>query len=294
MQGFKNGFSLEYQGSIHGIRRTSQNLPFRIGDEKILWSKVMKEVKLGRFAGPFLEPPYEFFIQSPIGLVPKDNGKQTRLIFHLSHPRGKEKLSINSKIPSDLCSVTYPEFEDAIELCQLAGSSSFAGKSDMQSAFRNLPMQIRQFCLLLMKARHPISKIWYYLIDKCLPFGSSISCKIFQDFSDSISHLVRWGSGRKNINYLDDFFFVALVKALCDSQVNDFLTLCKEINFPVSMDKTFWGSQLIVFLGLLIDTINQVVCIPVEKVQKAREMLTGMLANKRGKATIQQIQRLTG
>ena len=47
----------------------------------------MKEVKLKRFAGPFESSPFEDFIQSPVGLVPKDNGKDTRLIFHLSYPR---------------------------------------------------------------------------------------------------------------------------------------------------------------------------------------------------------------
>ena len=47
----------------------------------------MKEVKLGRYAGPFPTIPYEEdFIQSPIGLVPKDQGCDTRLIFHLSYP----------------------------------------------------------------------------------------------------------------------------------------------------------------------------------------------------------------
>ena len=54
--------------------------------EIILWNKVMKEVKEKRFAGPFKEIPFEHFIQSPIGLVPKDGGKYYRLIFHLSYP----------------------------------------------------------------------------------------------------------------------------------------------------------------------------------------------------------------
>ena len=70
----------------------SPNLKLNIGDEVDLWNKVMKEVKLGRYAGPFKEIPDEFaddFIQSLIGLVPKDDGKDTRLIFHLSYPRVK-------------------------------------------------------------------------------------------------------------------------------------------------------------------------------------------------------------
>ena len=48
-----------------------------------MWSKVMKEVKGGLYADPFEKPPFDNFIQSPIGLVPKDHGTKTRVIFHL-------------------------------------------------------------------------------------------------------------------------------------------------------------------------------------------------------------------
>ena len=61
----------------------------------------MKEVELGRFAGPYDEPPFEHFVQSPIGLVPKDKGLKTRLIFHLSYPKDGE--SVNSGIPKEFC-----------------------------------------------------------------------------------------------------------------------------------------------------------------------------------------------
>ena len=74
----------------------------------------MKEVKLKRYAGPYKEIPYDNdFIQSPIGLVPKDNGHDMRLIFHLSYPKTKkagESSSVNANIPQHLCKVQYPDF----------------------------------------------------------------------------------------------------------------------------------------------------------------------------------------
>ena len=48
-----------------------------------------------------------------------------------------------------------------------------------------------------MKARDPISKRWFLFVDKCLPFGSSASCKIFQDFSDCLAHLVQFRTGKR-------------------------------------------------------------------------------------------------
>ena len=294
VDGFKYGFDLKYRGKTRGIQRFSPNLPFRIGNERILWNKVMREVQLKRFAGPFEVPPFADFIQSPIGLVPKDGGKDTRLIFHLSYPRGQDNLSVNANIPEKFTKVKYPDFQQAVELCQSAGFSAFAGKSDMKSAFRHLPMRPGQFRWLMMKARSPLDQKYYYFLDKCLSFGSSISCAVFQKFSDTISFIITKRTGKKNVNYLDDFFFVALLRALCNSQVDEFIALCREINFPISLDKTFWGDTTIAFLGLLIDTVNQVVCIPTEKIERARLLINQILCSKNRKATIQQIQRLSG
>ena len=72
VNGFRNGFSLEYRGPM--MRQdTSDNIPFTVGDKFILWNKLMKEVKLGRVAGPFTRSPFKDYIQSPIGLVAKRN-----------------------------------------------------------------------------------------------------------------------------------------------------------------------------------------------------------------------------
>ena len=87
IEGFKNGFSLGYTKN-EPVQITAKNLKFTIGDQVDLWNKVMKEVALERYADPYKKLPFtDDFIQSPIGLVPKDNGKDMRLIFHLSYPR---------------------------------------------------------------------------------------------------------------------------------------------------------------------------------------------------------------
>ena len=241
IDGFTNGFSLQYQGKRQNIRRFAPNLKFQIGNPTILWNKVMKEVKLKRYAGPFIEPPFNNFIQSPIGLVPKDGGRDTRLIFHLSYPRTGD--SVNSGIPSDECTVVYPDFDEAVKLCISAGKAAFASKSDMASAFRHVPIRFADFSLLIMKAVCPANGITYYFVDKCLPFGSSISCRIFQEFSNAVSFIVMKITNKKNTSYLDDFFFIALLKALRDQQVDTFLKVCEHIGFPVSIEKTFYGSH---------------------------------------------------
>ena len=68
-KGFREGFDLGYKGE-ENVKMTARNLKLNIGSQEELWSKVLKEVELGRYAGPFKEIPFDAYIQSPIGLVP--------------------------------------------------------------------------------------------------------------------------------------------------------------------------------------------------------------------------------
>ena len=291
VDGFTNGFPIGYAGT-EDVKITSPNLKFReVGEPIMLWNKVMKEVKENRYAGPFVEIPFEHYIQSPIGLVPKDGGKDTRLIFHLSYPRGKG-TSVNANTLKHLCSVKYPDFNEAVQLCLLQGKGCKIAKSDMKSAFRNLGIRKKDWKYLIMKATNPDDGKTYYFVDKCLLFGASISCSHFQRFSNAVKHIVQWRSKSKIVNYLDDYFFAALLKLICNRQVEEFLRVCEEISFPVSMDKTFWATTQLTFLGLLIDTLNQCVCIPIGKVQKAVALIESVLQKKSRKITLNQLQKI--
>ena len=220
----------------------SPSLKLNVGSEVILWNKVMKEVGKKRFAGPFSEIPFKNFIQSPIGLVPKDNGKDVCFIFHLSYPRqpkGSVPLSLNANTPAEDCSVQYCDFDMAVRLCMAEGKSCKMAKSDMSLAFRNLGIRKTHWKYLILKAVNPKDGKTYYFIDKCLPFGAAISCSHFQRFSNAVLHIVEFKSKKPNVNYLDDYLFIALLAWMCDLQIRTFLSVCEQINFPFSLEKTF-------------------------------------------------------
>ena len=242
VNGFTEGFDLGYEGR-EDIQMTSPNLKFSIGNKVELWNKVMKEVACKRYAGPYEKIPFENYIQSPIGLVPKDGGTKTRLIFHLSFPRNKG-VSVNENTPQEKCTVKYKDFETAMRICSKIsrGEPIYFGKSDISSAFRNLPLKRKYWKFLVMKAQSPHDNKWYYFFDKCLPFGASISCAIFQAVSDALAYIIQIRTGNENINYLDDFLFLLLIKNLCNAQLREFLHVCEYVNFPVALEKTEWAS----------------------------------------------------
>ena len=145
-----------------------------------------------------------------------------------------------------------------------------------------------------MKAEHPITRETKFFVDKCLPFGSSISCAIFQAVSDAIAWIVERKTGKPNVNYLDDYLFAAALKALCDRQIQTFLEVCERIRFPVALEKTFWGEPMMIFLGMLLDSNRQIVCIPMDKLVKALNWIEYFVTKKNKKATVKEFQKLCG
>ena len=67
VHGFSHGFELGYSGKLKDCKRLAPNLKLRIGNKYELWNKVMKEVKLGSYAGPFEQPPFEFLFNPLLG-----------------------------------------------------------------------------------------------------------------------------------------------------------------------------------------------------------------------------------
>ena len=187
----------------------------------------MKEVKEERYAGPFEDIPFDNFVQSPIGLVPKQ-GNKTRLIFHLSYNFSEQlqDASINASTPKEWCSVHYNNLDMAVKQCLLASKQAYInfdtktiylGKTDLSSAFRVLPLKVECFCWLVLLAEDPKDGKMKYFIDKCLPFGASIRYSHYQRFSNSLKHIMVHRTGHREItNYLDDFLFITMLKLICD------------------------------------------------------------------------------
>ena len=267
----------------------------------------MKEVKLKHYAGPFKEkPPFEYFMQSSIGPVPKADD-QTRLIFHLSYDFGEswEQKSFNFHTPDKICSVSYNDLDHAVANClrilkQNPGIQIlFFAKTDLTLAFRQVPGHPSFYRWLCMKATNPDDGQTYYFVDKCLPFGAHISCALFQELSDALAHISQaiikrdLGSCKTGLtNYLDDYLFIAIAQAICNVMVDKFIAICEEIGLPISAEKMEWADLLMIFLGILMDDCRKLLVIPEEKRCKAIYTIRTILVHK--KATVKQLQCLMG
>lgn len=282
-EGFKQGFKIQYQGPRQ--QRFCKNLLSVQQHENIVAEKLQKEVSHGRIAGPFNFLPFSNLQCSPIGIVPKKEINEFRLIHHLSYPDG---ASINDFIPDELCSVSYTTVDDAIKQIKKLGKSCLLAKTDIASAFRILPVHPDDHELLGIQ----FNGDFYY--DKCLPMGCSISCSIFETFSTALQWIACTKFGVPTmLHILDDFLFLGPPdSSICKLALHQFMSMCDVLGVPIKGEKTEGPSTTLIFLGIELDTVNMEARLPEEKIVKIQNALHS--AKRRKKMTLRELQSLIG
>ena len=284
LSGFKYGFDIGFRGEPNNdinVKNLLSTKKFPL----IVSDAIAKEVKAGRLSGPFSHPPFPKFQISPIGVVPKKTEGKFRLIFNLSSPEAK---SINDHIPDFFSEVKYAPLSDAIDLLLKCGSHAFLAKTDIKSAFRIIPIKPDQHHLLCMSWNNA------FYFDKCLPMGARSSCQIFESFSSALQFIAI----DKRINfithYLDDFLIVNNSKINGLKDLNKFVDTCKDIGIPLSNEKTILPTQIIDYLGFEINTVNETISLPSDKLLKCKQSIYDLINKKNSKCTLKELQSLLG
>ena len=284
LNGFMHGFSLQYEGER--FARDSPCLKSALENPIIVKEKLRKEINLGRVVGPFTTRPLPNLQCSPLGLIPKKQPGEFRLIHHLSFPEG---ASINDSIDEKVCRVKYASFDDALSIvAQLRLSGDvFMAKLDIKSAFRLLPVNPLDFELLGFKFDGS------YYVDRCLPMGCAISCRLFEMFSTFLEFVFKTKTGVQSIShYLDDYIMCFNSRDRCSLAMQQFQDVCNELGVPLASEKTEGPVQAITYLGLEIDAKQGQVRIPHDKLVKTRVLIDKALSST--KMTLCQIQSLIG
>ncbi|KAE8188752.1 hypothetical protein CF335_g6812 [Tilletia laevis] len=117
VEGLENGFNFGIPPIT--VTRTPPNHKSATSDLKTLNSAIEKEIGLGRACGPYTKEEVEDLIgpfqTSPLGLVPKPNGKW-RMVQDFSYPRKGEYPAINNYIASDEFVCAWHGYWDFVDL----------------------------------------------------------------------------------------------------------------------------------------------------------------------------------
>lgn len=245
----------------------------------------MKEKNLGRVAGPFESPPFEDFICSPLGIIPKKDPGEFWLIHNLSAPK---RQSVNEAIDGSFCSVKNASLDHAITMLQELGPGTLLAKADVESAFSLLLVHPEEFHLLGFQ----FEGAFYF--DKCIPMGCSVSCAYFEKFSTFLKWAFRKRSGHHwALHYLYDFLFLGAPGTDdCGKALQCFQELMGILGVPLAQAKTCGPATTIEFLGIELDSEAGVSRLPQDKVRGLSKVLEVCLRAQ--KVTLHQLQVVVG
>jgi hypothetical protein len=146
VEGFQFGFKLGCEGDpSHSIHRYHKSI---FENPVAVESKLLKELNMGRISKPHLHKPFQDFVCSPLGLVPKKTPGEFRIIHDLSFPKDN---SVNSHTPTENSTVQYESIENIIHLLQQFGPRALMAKMDIEDDFRNIPVHPSDYHLLGFK-----------------------------------------------------------------------------------------------------------------------------------------------
>ena len=264
IKGFQEGFHLGYEGPRQS--KHSPNLKSCREVPHIISEKIAIEIELGRIRGPFVNPPFPHLQKSPIGCVPKKKLGQYRLIQHLSYPKGS---SINDFICDELSTVKYSTFDDAVSLVLALGPGALMAMTDIDSAFRIIPVHPDDHELLGFKWQSQ------YNYNTCLVMRATSSCAIFDRFSSGLKWIAKTKFGISFIvHILDDFMIPGPANSTaCLNNLTNFLRLCSSIKVPLKGEKTEYPFTCMTFMDLELDSFAMEARLPVDKLVKLKNLL---------------------
>jgi hypothetical protein len=124
LSGFKFGFKTNYYGPRLPV--DCKNLKSAYQHESETQQQILKEIEMGRIAGPFNERPFTNLRLSPIGVVrKKPPSTGWRLIQHLSFPLGK---SVNDGIDPVFSTVHYTSFDKVLDSVAKLGRNTLLAR----------------------------------------------------------------------------------------------------------------------------------------------------------------------
>jgi hypothetical protein len=237
----------------------SKNYRSVLLDDRIkVETQILKEINLGRY----IVVDRALSVVSSLGAVPKSNGK-VRVIHDLSRPHGGiNKFGVNS-------SVKYSTLDDALKFVK---KDSFLAKLDLSEAYRSVPIHESCFELTGLSWNFTDSLQKTYMYDARLPFGSSLSCMVFQSLSDAIIRMFE-RRGFSGISYIDDFLIVSDSEFECQCALQCLVDLIESLGLVVNWDKVALPSREMTFLGVSINCIDRTISLPHEKLLALKTLL---------------------
>jgi len=177
--------------------------------------------------------------------------------------------------------------DEIISIIVSLGKFCLLGKTDIENAFRIIPVAPEDYWLLGFKWK---DKFYY---EKSIPMGCSVSCKTFEKFATAF----QWVLHRRGFPFvrhvIDDYIFMGKSGSdMCQRSMTSFLEIAQQINCPIKHSKTVSATTRLQVLGIVLDSVEMSASLPQEKVIEIIDKIEAYV--KRKCITLQNLQSIIG
>ena len=236
---------------------------------------ISKELKHGAIIGPFKKNPFGRKARfSPLDTRPKRDTTEKRVIMNLSYPF--EGDSINSSIKKDeyaeneVMDIKYPKVDDLAAIIRTKSENSNNRK--VQIMKRDLSRAYRQL-FSLPNSIHLLGFTFenHMYFDVTLSMGSASAAYCCQRTTNTITFIYKKLS-YDDVNYLDNLGS-AEIDELADAAFDCLGWILNTIGIQESPKKACPPAFVIIFLGILFNTIDMTMTITAERLQEIKSLL---------------------
>lgn len=201
-----------------------------------------------------------------------------RLITDLKRPIGRA-LNEFTTAPS----FKYARVDEAI---LLSSYGCWYVKIDLKAAYRHIALHPETWTLF--------GFAWdgNWVVDKFLPFGLRPACWLFSQFTRFICWVCRQKGIKAIIGYLDDFLIIAATREDAARAEVILRGVLAKLGFEIAADKCEGPSQVVTFLGMVLNSITCEVSLP----EARHKFIKQLVLNYRNckECTVKEMQQLVG
>jgi hypothetical protein len=189
--------------------------------------------------------------------------------------------------------LNYITIDNAIEGILAHGQGCFLAKTDVDSAFRLIPLRPSDYELFGM--------FWdgNYYYDRVLPFGLRSAPFLFNQLSEAVEWILLNHCGISFVcHILDDFLIIeppsptTPESLYCQQSLSSMLLAFKNLGIPIAPHKTQGPLTTLEFMGIILDSMRMEARLPPDKVER----LSSCFASFKGRnsCTLKELQSLIG
>ena len=194
----------------------------------------------------------------------------------LSSPGGGGGTSVNDGIDPNEFTLYCISVDQVISMVSQFGKGALMAKFDVEAAYRNIAVHPADRYLLGMKWRDQ------YYVHLALPFGLRSAPYIFNTVAEAVEWiLVHSYKVPDLLHYLDDFVTAGPSNSpQCAQNLSTSVAVCKCLGLPLHPGKCVGPTPVLTVLGIELDSLAHVACLPADKLQVLRDLIRSWLPRK--------------